>query len=147
MVELRDVEIKRNLGRSVQGNGGDSLDVSREAVAGGSGSEAGGGTGAWRSSGMSRGEAITAYEAVARDNERLEKEVTRLRTEVRLTFIYSPWHANWQLLSSWQPRTLTEQQAKSAPQVRGPNFQTGLAPNLNPNLQRNLPNPNALDKI
>ncbi|KAF8593890.1 hypothetical protein BDV93DRAFT_193502 [Ceratobasidium sp. AG-I] len=73
MVELRDVELKRNLGRSlntIQESPRPSGSGSAEAVASGSGGE----STAWRSSGISRGEAISAYERIAKDNERLEKK-------------------------------------------------------------------------
>ncbi|KAL5633025.1 hypothetical protein ACGC1H_003501 [Rhizoctonia solani] len=64
MVELRDVELKRNLSRSINSEAADS------------GAESSG------SSRMSRGEAIAAYETVAKENERLGKEVARLKAEL-----------------------------------------------------------------
>ncbi|CEL61629.1 hypothetical protein RSOLAG1IB_04379 [Rhizoctonia solani AG-1 IB] len=64
MVELRDIELKRNLKRSV------NLEVHDS------------GTESSSSSGMSRGEAVAAYETVAKENERLQKEVTRLKAEL-----------------------------------------------------------------
>ncbi|KEP47853.1 kinase domain protein [Rhizoctonia solani 123E] len=64
MVELRDVELKRNLSRSINSEAVDS------------GTESSG------SSRMSRGEAIAAYETVAKENERLGKEVARLKAEL-----------------------------------------------------------------
>ncbi|CAE6460404.1 unnamed protein product [Rhizoctonia solani] len=64
MVELRDAEIKRNLSRSINS---ETVDSGTESSA---------------SSRMSRGEAIAAYESVAKDNGRLEKEVARLKAEL-----------------------------------------------------------------
>ncbi|KAG8683275.1 hypothetical protein FRC08_014380, partial [Ceratobasidium sp. 394] len=102
MVELRDVELRRNLGKSANGAGESRTESSMEAVA--SGSDAG--TGAWRSSGMSRGEALSAYEAVAKDNERLEKEVSRLRAELaasdfnRATSEVGP-SSSWSQIPDW----------------------------------------------
>ncbi|KAJ1307027.1 hypothetical protein OPQ81_008006 [Rhizoctonia solani] len=64
MLELRNVELKRNLSKSINSDAPDS------------GTESSG------SSRMSRGEAIAAYETVAKDNERLEKEVARLNAEL-----------------------------------------------------------------
>ncbi|KAF8594846.1 hypothetical protein BDV93DRAFT_565024 [Ceratobasidium sp. AG-I] len=121
MVELRDVELKRNLGRSLNtiqesprpsGSGSGSV----EAVASGSGGE----STAWRSSGMSRGEAISAYERIAKDNERLEKEVTRLRAEMaasdfnRATSEIGP-SSSWSQLPDWA-RPQPQPQPSSQPQ-------------------------------
>ncbi|KAF8593888.1 hypothetical protein BDV93DRAFT_549386 [Ceratobasidium sp. AG-I] len=121
MVELRDVELKRNLSRSLNaipesprpsGSGSGSV----EAAASGSGGE----STAWRSSGMSRGEAISAYERIAKDNERLEKEVTRLRTEMaasdfnRATSEIGP-SSSWSQLPDWA-RPQPQPQASSGPE-------------------------------
>ncbi|CAE6474942.1 unnamed protein product [Rhizoctonia solani] len=64
MIELREAELKRNMKKVIASESADS------------------GTESSTSSRMSRGEAIAAYEGVAKDNERLEKEVTRLKAEL-----------------------------------------------------------------
>ncbi|KAH7327654.1 hypothetical protein B0J17DRAFT_680500 [Rhizoctonia solani] len=64
MIELRETELKRNLKRTIASESAES------------------GTESSTSSRMSRGEAIAAYESISKDNERLGKEVARLKAEL-----------------------------------------------------------------
>ncbi|KAG8723498.1 hypothetical protein FRC09_003056, partial [Ceratobasidium sp. 395] len=117
MVELRDVEIRRNLGKSVNGAEESAVEASKECIA--SGSDAG--TSVRKSSGMSRGEALAAYEGVAKDNERLEKEVARLRAELaaadfnRATSEVGP-SSSWAQIPDWaRPQSQLQTQPQDKP--------------------------------
>ncbi|CUA75236.1 Formin-like protein 5 [Rhizoctonia solani] len=105
MVELRDVELKRNLSKSINSEIVDS------------GTESSG------SSRMSRGEAIAAYESVAKDNEKLAKEVTRLKTELAAVEFHRATSeirtsSSWAQLPDWarpQPLASTSKSKRSSP--------------------------------
>ncbi|QRV74347.1 hypothetical protein RhiJN_02361 [Ceratobasidium sp. AG-Ba] len=120
MVELRDVELKRNLGRSINGVEQSVVGVSMEAVASGSMSPVG----------MSRGEAMAAYEAVAQENERLEKEIASLRAKLTASDFNRATSevdasSSWAQIPDWarpqsqpqpQSRTPSQNQPPSRPQ-------------------------------
>ncbi|KAG8787178.1 hypothetical protein FRC12_015841 [Ceratobasidium sp. 428] len=117
MVELRDVEIRRNLGKSANGTEESVVEASKECIASGSDT----GTSARKSSGMSRGEALAAYEGVAKDNERLEKEVVRLRAELaaadfnRATSEVGP-SSSWAQIPDWaRPQSQSQLQSQDKP--------------------------------
>lgn len=139
MVELRDVELKRNLSRSVNAPEGNSI-----ANVSGEGAMSGSETGSRRSAGMSRGEAISAYENVARDNERLEKEVTRLKAAVRSSYVQMSLVYPMFAPFSSPPPNSTALQAKYIHLAHGPNSPSGLDLNRNRhNLRPRTPDLNA----
>ncbi|CAE6389110.1 unnamed protein product [Rhizoctonia solani] len=136
MVELRDVELKRNMIRSVNSEAPDS------------GTESSG------SSKMSRGEAIAAYESISKDNERLEKEVTRLKAELAAAEFNRATSeirtsSSWAQLPEWarpQPIASGSQSKRPPPRPHAYSESSDLAPSsmsepqasprLNPGTQR-----------
>ncbi|GAB1518075.1 hypothetical protein RhiTH_001134 [Rhizoctonia solani] len=136
MVELRDVELKRNLSKSVNSEAPDS------------------GTETSNSSKMSRGEAIAAYDSVVKENKRLEKEVARLKAELATAEFNRATSeirtsSSWAQLPEWARPQPTASSSKSKRPSSRPNVHSEssdrapssmsepqASPRLNPGIRR-----------